>query len=42
MGESMDGGLGVLNMRIQNVSQLMRNLYKFMNYVQDISWGQLT
>jgi hypothetical protein len=34
------GGLGVLNLRIQNKALLMKNLYKFYNH-QDIPWVNL-
>jgi hypothetical protein len=34
------GGLGVLNLRIQNQALLMKNLYKFYNHM-DIPWVKL-
>jgi hypothetical protein len=34
------GGLGVINLRIQNQALLMKNLYKFYNHM-DIPWVNL-
>ena len=34
------GGLGVLNLRVQNQALLLKNLYKFYNHM-DIPWVNL-